>query len=161
MAKTIIVDIDGTIADLTHRLKYIELHPQGPDGDLRKDWDGFYDAAKDDEPIEEMVELVRDLVSIGYNLIFVTGRSERIRVLTEQWLKKHIMWDPEGVPFRYPIFMRKEGDRRPDHVIKKEIYNTYIKDKFDIKFVLEDRGRVVEMWRYLGIRCLQVASGAF
>ena len=32
---------------------------------------------------------------------------------------------------------------------------------YNVKFVLDDRNRVVEMWRSLGLTCLQVADGDF
>ena len=52
--------------------------------------------------------------------------------------------------------MRSRGDKRPDQVIKKEIYDKYIKDKFNVLCVFEDRDKVVEMWRDEGLLCNQV-----
>ena len=57
--------------------------------------------------------------------------------------------------------MRKEGDHRRDSIVKKEIYDTLIKDEFDVEFVLDDRQQVVDMWREIGLKCLQVAEGNF
>jgi len=57
--------------------------------------------------------------------------------------------------------MRKDNDFRPDEEIKKEIYNNFIKDDYNIFFVLDDRTKVVNMWRSLGLTCLQVADGNF
>jgi hypothetical protein len=73
---------------------------------------------------------------------------------TEAWLEKHHI--------RYDLlFMRKTADSRPDTVIKREIYRSYIKDKYSVLFVLDDRTRIVNMWRNLGLTCLQVAPGDF
>jgi hypothetical protein len=57
--------------------------------------------------------------------------------------------------------MRKSGDYRKDYEVKKEIYETYIKDKFNVLCVLDDRQSVVDMWRSLGLTCLQVNYGDF
>ena len=57
--------------------------------------------------------------------------------------------------------MRKDKDFRPDNEAKKDLYEEYIKDKFEIEFVLDDRDRVVKMWRELGLRVLQVEEGDF
>ena len=57
--------------------------------------------------------------------------------------------------------MRPEGNNEKDSIIKKRIYEDHIKGKFNVEFVLDDRNQVVEMWRELGLTCLQVAEGDF
>ena len=57
--------------------------------------------------------------------------------------------------------MREEGDRRKDNIVKYEIFNKFIRDKYCVNYVLDDRNQVVEMWRKLGLRTLQVADGNF
>jgi adenylate cyclase class IV len=57
--------------------------------------------------------------------------------------------------------MRKTGDNRPDNIVKKEIFDSNIKNNYYIEFVLDDRNKVVKMWRELGLTCLQVADGNF
>ena len=57
--------------------------------------------------------------------------------------------------------MRKEGDFRRDSIVKQEIYEQHIKDKYVVEFVLDDRDLVVSKWRELGLKCLQVQPGAF
>lgn len=57
--------------------------------------------------------------------------------------------------------MRPAGDTRNDAVIKEEIYQAEIAGKYNVEFVLDDRDRVVDKWRELGLKCLQVAKGAF
>ena len=56
---------------------------------------------------------------------------------------------------------RAVGDRRPDVVVKKELYRRHIEPRYRVLCVLENRSRVVEMWRGLGLTCLQVAPGDF
>ena len=57
--------------------------------------------------------------------------------------------------------MRPENDNRQDSIVKREIFEQYIKGVYDIEFVLDDRNQVVEMWRSLGLKCLQVQEGDF
>lgn len=58
--------------------------------------------------------------------------------------------------------MREAGNNEKDSIIKRRLFDTYIKDKYDIQFVLDDRNQVVDMWRKdLGLCCLQVDYGDF
>jgi hypothetical protein len=147
--KAIIVDLDGTLA----------LHVT-PEGDLLR---GHYEYEKvgDDLPNEPILNIVRELLypdgPFGwshYSLIAVSGREDSCRDQTDRWLCD------QGV---YPdaLLMRTTGDRRDDSVVKQELYEAHIEGKFDVWFVLDDRDRVVKMWRDLGLTCLQVAPGDF
>lgn len=134
----IIVDIDGTLA---HRCD--------------RQW---FDYSKvDQDALDVTVDgIVRAYAKMGYTVLIVSGREGTAECLskTHAWLKKH------DIPF-YDLMMRKEGDYRRDSIVKEEIYNNYIKDKFDVEFVLDDRKSVCEKWRELGLKCLQVAEGNF
>ena len=57
--------------------------------------------------------------------------------------------------------MREADDYREDSIVKAEMYDKYVKDKYHINFVLDDRNQVVKMWREIGLFCLQVADGNF
>jgi hypothetical protein len=57
--------------------------------------------------------------------------------------------------------MRRSGDNRCDSIVKEEIYNDYIKDKYNVLAVFDDRDRVCDMWRRIGLLCLQVWYGSF
>lgn len=143
-----IFDVDGTIADCSHRLHFI-------DGSLGvKDWDAFYDACKEDEPITNVMRVLITLEN-SYEIIFITGRPERVQDITCDWLDFHMLLRP------YQIFMRKDGDHRPDYQVKREIYETQIKDKYDVIGVFEDRDQCVQMWRDLGLQCYQVNEGNY
>lgn len=154
MKNFIIFDIDGTLADIKHRLHFIE-------GDV-KDWDGFYGAMSKDQPIFEMTDLLStilnswSLTQINSEVVFVTGRPEKYRAKTMAWLQQqnHI----ENLDKR--LFMRKDGDHRPDYLVKKEIVEE-LRHRGTIKMAFEDRTQVVKMYREMGIRCLQVADGDY
>jgi hypothetical protein len=150
--KAIIVDIDGTIADISHRLHFLEKKT-----DKHKDWDGFYRACVDDKPIYDILDLVETVRLSGpYHVLFVTGRSDRVRTETERWLGHYFSLGTEC-----SLFMREDGDYRADYLVKKDIYCEFIRGKYDVEYVFEDRDQVVQMWRKLGLRTLQVANGRF
>lgn len=131
----VICDIDGTLA---HGIG-VTRRPY--------EWDKVGSDTADD--------VVRDLIGdYGDELILVSGRDASCRKLTEDWLAVHEI-------IYHALYMRPAGDNRPDTEIKQEIYEKHIKGKFNVRFVLDDRDRVVELWRSLGLKCLQVARGDF
>lgn len=97
-----IVDIDGVVADVRHRLHHLEGR--------RKDWDAFFAAAAHDEPLEEGLAVVSRLAQ-DHEVVFLTGRPERCRADTERWL------DANGLG-RHRLVMRPEGTRRPAAQLK-------------------------------------------
>jgi hypothetical protein len=155
MKKYVICDIDGTIADLTHRRKFV-------DGSLgKKDWKSFHAAMDQDTPHYDIIELLEAFIfKETYTPIFVTGRYENKREVTQQWLTRHIY-----LPGRWNLFMRPDDDFRQDDVVKEEIYERHLipegVNPHSTLFVLDDRDRVVNMWRRNGFRVLQVAPGNF
>ena len=149
--KYIVVDIDGTIAQIhPERLKLI----QGKN----KDWDAFYKACHMDTPIQNVIDMIEIMVCDSYcEWVFVTGRSEICRQETFDWLNKHMAYYASDSD----ICMRKEGDFRPDHVVKPRLLDEFLKqyNMPPVHFILEDRNTVVQAWRKLGYTCLQVAEG--
>ncbi len=118
----VLFDIDGTLADISHRLHFVK-HPEF-DGstwiDWTPDWDTFHDPVNvaKDEYIPEMVSLFHSLDNYQNKLVLVTGRPERLRQVTQDWI---YMWVTQTVPF---MFMRPDGDHRPDYQIKNEMLDT-------------------------------------
>ena len=133
----IIVDVDGTVALMKKK--------RGP-----FDWD----KVSLDAPNLPIIDLVHILQDTGLKVLVTTGRDGVCLNDTEVWLSDHgVMYDA--------IFIRDAGDCRKDSIIKKEIYDNHIKDKYNIKYVLDDRDQVVKMWRDMGLTVLQVADGDF
>lgn len=140
--KTIIFDLDGTLADLTHRLHHVK--------NGKTQWDQFFAACSEDAPIKNLVALARMLYGFA-TFIIVSGRSDQVRQQTVEWLAKH------GIEY-HQLIMRKAGDYRPDQIIKEEILDQLLAAGHEIMFTVDDRQRVVDMWRHRGITCLQCAA---
>ncbi|MBI2519565.1 MAG: hypothetical protein HYV97_04085 [Bdellovibrio sp.] len=145
--KIIIIDIDGTLANIEHRVPHVRGE--------RKNWNEFNKNFHKDILNKWCAELIGAMQAQGVGTLLLTGRGERYRSPTEEWLAVH------GINFER-LFMRKSKDRREDAVIKKEIYLEHIKPLYDVLFVVEDRLNVVKMWReQLGLVCLQCDWGNF
>lgn len=132
----VVVDIDGTVALMDGRSPYDPTR---------------YHTDKQNDAV---VFLVQDLRAAGETIVFCSGRDDTYRDSTRQWLL-------DNVGFCDYLFMRPGNDKRNDAIIKRELYEANIKGKFNVRFVLDDRDRVVEMWRSEGLTCLQVAPGDF
>jgi hypothetical protein len=101
-APVAVVDIDGVLADVRHRL----YHVSG----ARRDWDAFFAAAPGDPPLDEG-RAVADRLAQGHDLVYLSGRPERCRADTLAWLELHDL--PPG-----ELLLRPEGDRRPARMFK-------------------------------------------
>ena len=143
-------DLDGTLADCTHRLHHIEKAP--------KDWRAFFAAVKDDKPIPHVVTLLRDLLDGGCNIVLMSGRSDECRDATTAWIDGVVVVDPM---IELPLYMRAAGDRRPDNVVKRELLARLRADGWEPIMAFDDRDQVVAMWRAEGVPCAQVAPGTF
>lgn len=131
----ILVDMDGTLALLNGR------NP--------------FDASTCEQDLPNKPVLDTVLVwQEKTQIIIISGRTDDCRFQTERWLEKH------GVKYN-ALYMRKTGDYRKDSIIKEELYGENIANKYNVRFVLDDRQQVVDMWRSLGLTVFQVAEGNF
>lgn len=149
--KHVLFDMDATLANINHRLHHIRNN----DGERRHDadWDSFNEEMHKDVPNANIVVLAILMQLCGKNIQIITGRPEKYRKKTEDWLKKHdIKYDK--------LLMRPDDDERSDYLVKEELFHTHF-DVRDILFVVEDRDRVVQMWRDIGLTCLQCQKGDY
>ena len=140
----VIFDIDGTLADVSERIHHVKKKP--------KNWNAFFQGMAQDKAIHSMVRLCNILYASGIRILLCSGRNEEHRPQTVQWLAQ------QGVNY-HELILRRNGDMRSDMVVKREMLVGIERSK--ILFVVEDRGRVVEMWRSEGLVCLQCAPGEF
>lgn len=141
-----IFDIDGTIADCSHRLHWIHPRPA-------KDWRAYFAACGDDAPIQHVIDTLQILGEFT-PIVLVSGRSDECRAATEEWLQRHQVWF-------HRLYMRKAGDHRNDDILKSEILDQILAAGYRPIMAFDDRDRVVAMWRKRGIPCAQVAEGNF
>ena len=133
----IIVDMDGTLADGSHRSPY---------DDVNCDKDAVFMHIRD---------LVKRMVDSGDKCIIVSGRDGgRAGEKSIQWLNDN------NIPYDEAYF-RSAGDRRKDFIVKEEIFDNNIRNRYNVRFVLDDRNQTVDKWREIGLPCLQVAPGNF
>jgi predicted kinase len=137
----VIFDIDGTLALHVERGPY-EFEKLETDAVNR--W------------VADIVELYRrDAAHSGVTVIFLSGRKGEFRDHTVRWLTKNELFYGE-------LHMRPVGDPgRSDDIVKLELFNQYIRGRYNVAAVYDDRNRVVNLWRSLGLGCAQVAPGAF
>ena len=146
--KIVICDIDGTIANIDHRVHHLKNKPV--------DWDAFYGDMDKDKPIETVLQLIGTLSNF-YDIVFATCRSERERNETLRWLKRYY----KELTFAEDLILREADDPRSDTIVKLERVAAHNISPKEVFLVLEDRNKMVKAWRDAGYTCLQVAEGDF
>jgi len=142
-----IFDLDGTLAKIDHRRHLVE------NGNNK--WDEFYKQCVNDAPNKKVIHLFNKLSSSG-NVYIFSGRSDAVEKETRAWLEENMFYIFDK------LIMRKEGDFTPDDQLKKQWYmDMSQEDKDRLVFIVDDRNKVVRMWRSLGLTCLQCAEGEF
>lgn len=142
LTPAIIVDLDGTMAHMVAR---------GP----------FDEHLVHTDQVRLFVQsTVRALWDAGFRVIFMSGRSERCRELTEQWIETHC-----GLGTEYLLFMRGSEDRRRDSEVKRDLFQQNVQDRYSVMSVFDDRAQVIrECWRPLGLpvfRCGLIDADEF
>jgi phosphoglycolate phosphatase-like HAD superfamily hydrolase len=132
-APLVVFDIDGVLADVRHRLHHLATQP--------KDWEGFFAAAKNDQVLEVGAEFAKR-VAATHQIVYLTGRPERLRAATQSWLDAQLL--PTG-----PLVMRSEGDRRPSAVIKLHELRR-LRRESKVELLVDDDPSVVEAARAAG-----------
>jgi len=133
LPKAILVDTDGTVAQMNGR--------------------GPYETGKyhTDEPIQNVIDLVKMIHSTGVYVIGLSGRNEDFRDVTQSW------WETHGIPYD-EFHMRASGDSRNDAIVKSELFDKYIEPHYNVIGVIDDRLRVCQMWHKRGITVYRVGD---
>lgn len=138
-----VFDMDGTLSLPGRRLDHIR--------GKKKNWELFYEGMLDDNQNEPLVLICKGLIRDRRDVRIVTGRPERYRDKTVEWLRREGMGNRE-------IYMRKDGDHRPDYLVKAELIEPIA---YRVSAIFEDRQQVVDMYRELGLTVCQVAKGDY
>jgi predicted kinase len=161
VGQKVILDMYNTF--LKPQPKVVEYNPSLPDCYIF-DIDGTLAEMHDRKPYEwskvgqdKLNVHTRDILTIlsqMKDIIIFSGRDSVCRAETEKWLYDN--------KISYKLLgMRTQGDMRSDSIVKEELYNEHIKDKYNVLVVFDDRDSVVKLWRELGINCYQVNYGDF
>ena len=148
---TVIFDLDGTLANIDARRK-LATKPNG-----KLDWNVFHNPSniKLDVPNEPVVKMAQLFAENGFNIVIFSGRTDKTERRTRSWLSNN------RVPF-HKLVMRphKTMNFIPDEILKKDMLDKHA-DIDDVFLVVDDRNKVVDMWRSLGLDVFQVADGDF
>lgn len=144
--RAIICDLDGTLCNIDHRLHFVR-------GEGKKDWKSFFQELHNDKPNEWCVDLVNKF-STTHPIVYCSGRPDDHRKVTEKWLKDNNLWFSN-------LYMRSRGDHRSDDIVKEILLDFELLTRYTPYLVIDDRQRVVDMWRKRGFTVLQCAKGDF
>jgi predicted kinase len=140
LPEAILIDLDGTIAKNNGHRGFFEWSKVGAD-----------------DPIKEVIRIVAWADSAGVQPLFASGREDVCYLETHDWIREHVPIEN----FPTILHMRAEGDGRKDSIIKLEIFDREFRNNYNVLFCLDDRNQVVEAYRSIGLRVLQVAPGDF
>ncbi|MFD7131712.1 hypothetical protein [Streptomyces sp. NPDC059894] len=116
-----VFDLDNTLADTTHRQRFLECRP--------RQWDAFFAAAPQDPPLPEGVAMAVERAG-ECEVVYLTGRPERCRRDTLEWLERH------GLPAGR-VYMRRDDDRRPARRTKLETLRRLARDR-EVRVLVDD-----------------------
>ncbi|WP_455754929.1 phosphatase domain-containing protein [Streptomyces mirabilis] len=133
-----VFDLDGTLADSAHRQRFLERKP--------RDWDAFFAAAPQDPPLAEGVALALRSTE-GCEVVYLTGRPERCRRDTVEWLAAQGL--PEG-----RVWMRRNDDRRPARHTKLDVLRRLARDR-EIHVLVDDDELVCDEAERAGFRVVR------
>ena len=156
MKNTVIFDLDGTLALIEKRRIKAGKSADGKET-KKMDWDVFHDPSNIhlDEPNIPVIKMAQLFAEDGFNIVIFSGRSDKTEHTTRSWLSRN------RVPF-HKLVMRphKTMNFIPDEILKKDMLDKHL-DIDDVFLVVDDRQKVVDMWRNLGLTVFQVAPGDF
>ena len=149
--RIVIFDLDGTLAVIDKR-RELSTKPNG-----KIDFDKLHDPSliKHDKPNMPVVKMAQLFAKDGFNIVIFSGRSDKTIFTTRSWLSNN------RIPF-HKLVMRphKTMNFIPDDILKKDMLDKHL-DIDDVFLVVDDRQKVVDMWRNLGLTVFQVAPGDF
>jgi len=146
MKDTVLIDLDGTLANIDHRAHLVK----------EKRWKEFYAACDKDTPYPWAMSLIESFITCDYKVVILTARSREVEQKTIEWLNYVAELYPPDMEL---VMVRAEGDYSKDFELKRKWAEAYGLDR--ILFAVDDQTQVIEMWRSIGVTALQCAKGDF
>jgi predicted kinase len=131
--KAILVDIDGTLAHMDGKRGPFEWGKVGGDS------------------CDQVVKRIVDGFSSTHNIIIMSGRDGSCYDLTKKWLDDNDVYYDR-------VLMRAAGDMRKDYIVKRELFETYVRSDYNVVAVIDDRAQVVREWHRLGLKVIAVGD---
>jgi FMN phosphatase YigB (HAD superfamily) len=128
-----VVDIDGVLADVRHRVHHVTEHP--------RDWGAFFAAASDDPLLQQGRDTVRRLAEVT-DIVYLSGRPERLRAVTLEWFERHDL--PRG-----KLLLRPRDDFRAARIFKVEVLDR-LSERATVVVLVDDDPMVCEAARSAG-----------
>ena len=132
-----VIDIDGVLADVRHRVRHLEKRP--------KDWGSFFRAAIHDPPLTEGLDAARRLAEV-YEVVYLSGRPEHLRKDTERWFSRHDL--PPG-----ELHLRPRNDFRPAREFKVSMLRRF-RERAPVAVLVDDDDDVLQAARRAGFDVL-------
>jgi hypothetical protein len=132
-----VIDIDGVLADVRHRLVHLDKRP--------KDWGSFFREAAKDPPLAEGIDAARRLAEV-YEVVYLSGRPEQLRKDTVAWFRRHGL--PEG-----ELHLRPRRDFRPAREFKVSMLRRF-NDRAPVALLVDDDDQVLQAARQAGFDVL-------
>lgn len=129
-----VLDIDGVLADVSHRVAHVQRRP--------KDWGAFFAAMADDPVLAQGLALANELAE-EHDVVYLTGRPAAYAQVTREWLDRH------GLPAG-PVLHRRDGDRRPARVAKAALLRALM-TRTPVTVAVDDDEAVCDAYRRLGV----------
>lgn len=143
----------------------------GRDGKMN--WNEFFNPAhiSFDEPNEPVIKMAQLFKADGFKIVIFSGRNDISFDRTVEWLEWNdvpfdllVMRPDKFKPKSWPVAKGNPATPEmrfmPDEILKKEMLDTFL-DINEVFLVVDDRDKVVKMWRDLGLNTFQVAPGDF
>lgn len=137
----VVFDCDGTLVDVSS-IRYL-VDRTDPNFEGHRQFDRFHAESIDCPPIGWVVDQLRQFRHLGYEIVIMTGRAEKHREVTWQWLNKH------GICTNWQMH-RPDDDFRADVIVKQEMLDE-IRQFFNPVWVYDDNPHVVPMWQANGL----------
>jgi len=146
--KAAIVDMDGTLVDVSSVRHHIVGKPRG-----EKDFDAFHRESYLCPAIPQALDFCRKHHEAGHVIVVVTARAAQHYMVSKMWLVRHMV-----TPYDGPIMLRQQGDLRSDDVIKRKTF-AYLSRQYNVVAAIDDRPEIVDLWRELQIPEVEVVPG--
>lgn len=141
----VVFDMDGVLSDASRRQHYLDWP--------YRDWEAFFQACGEDDPIAEVARLL-DSLDPALNILLLTARPLRVRPQTLAWLHRYeLRWDC--------LVMRDWDDFGSSAMFKQRIVGEFRDYGFDLRLAFEDDRRNVDMFHRQGVPCVYIHSGYY